>query len=111
MSDPCLQCTLPICDETLPGCAFVQIRRSERQPYFAAYYRYHRTTKLAAANARAARIREGETKHQRYYRRNREKRQDQARQYRQTEAYKAANRQRAANARNAAKRADNVAKG
>ena len=24
----CLNCTLPICDETLPECAFVQIRRA-----------------------------------------------------------------------------------
>ena len=109
-ADVCLKCTLPICDETLPGCAFVQIRRQERQPYFAAYYRYHRSAKLTAANERAARIREGVTKYQRYYRRNREKRQEQARQYRQTEAYKEANRQRMANARNATKRENSVAK-
>lgn len=31
MVDICLNCTLPICDESLPGCAFVQIRRPYRR--------------------------------------------------------------------------------
>jgi len=34
MIENCLNCSLPICDESLPGCAFVQIRR-DAYPAFA----------------------------------------------------------------------------
>ena len=34
----CLQCSLPICDDKDKRCAFVQINREERRPYFKARY-------------------------------------------------------------------------
>lgn len=102
MSDVCLKCTLPICDESLPGCAFVQIRRQERQPYFAAYYRYYKSDKIEAAKDRHERLKNDEE----YQRQRRAT----ARLHRQTEEYKAKNRERCRARRVAAKRENSVAK-
>jgi hypothetical protein len=39
MTDVCLSCTLPICDETLPECAFVQITgRKSKLPEMQSIY-------------------------------------------------------------------------
>lgn len=102
MSDPCLTCTLFQCDEKDRRCAF----NRDRTDYFAAYYRYNKTAKLAAANERNARLRAEKeamlTKHQRYHRRHKAQRQAAAREYQQSDRYKEWNRERMA-----AKRAEN----
>jgi hypothetical protein len=48
----CLNCTLPICDETSKKCLFRY--KKSRTKYMRDYYQAHREKKLAAANARHA---------------------------------------------------------
>lgn len=54
MTDVCLSCTLPICDETLPECAFVQITgRKSKLPEMQSIYN-RRSYKKHAERRRAA---------------------------------------------------------
>jgi len=57
MSDPCLSCVLPECDDKSPLCGFVTITRA-RRPYMAAYYEDNRERKLSAAKARHERFKD-----------------------------------------------------
>lgn len=48
----CLNCTLPICDDSDKRCSYRIERLNHRQSYFAVYYKANRERKIAAASAR-----------------------------------------------------------